>query len=99
MTNDEKMTNPESRNQAGGSDFSYSDFGLHSSFVIRSLSFSSLGGKCHCSLQAVTSALHGGCNTGSNCSNHPSISASASAPQAAPSITSAIAGQIIRLAK
>src|SRR5437762_10934069 len=39
MTNDEKMTNPESRNQARGSDFSCSDFGLYSSFVIRSSSF------------------------------------------------------------
>src|SRR5438128_4817250 len=39
MTNDEKMTKPEARNQASGSDFSCSDFGLHSSFVIRTSSF------------------------------------------------------------
>jgi len=35
MTKAEKMTKPEGRNPASGSDFSYSDFGLHSAFFIR----------------------------------------------------------------
>src|SRR5437016_4693078 len=39
MTKAEKMTKPEARNPASGSDFSYSDFGLHSSFVIRHSAF------------------------------------------------------------
>jgi len=39
MTKAEKMTKPEGRNPASGSDFSYSDFGLHAAFGIRHASF------------------------------------------------------------